>query len=148
MILSFKTESTEVLERFLKNFLSPDNIFMQLIHNVMFTEKKLTRMDDVFIIQQESLFGVFGKFSMLPSVTLILVGLMFNYFWMLNIGAILLIMSIILLSKHFLLLTIIIKLKMSGHKPKIEMVSDGFLLSKLLMEYENGTFRSQRILKK
>lgn len=150
MIVSFRSKSSETLERFLKNYLNPDGIFMQFLHNVMFTEKKLTRINDIVVIEQESLFNVFAKYAMLPSVTLFILGLIFNYYWMLNIGAITLMLSIIMLSKHFFLLTIFIKLKISGHKEKIEYVSDTFMLSLFLMEYNNerSTIHSNRDTKK
>jgi hypothetical protein len=147
MILSFQTKSTPVLEKFLKSFENPTNIFIELIHNITFMEKKVTRIDNIVIIEQESFIRLFAKYAMLPSVGLIIIGMLISQFWMMNMGAVLLLLSIILLSKHFLLLTMIIKLKFSGHKEKIEMISDGFLISKLLMERRNGSTRSVRTIK-
>lgn len=132
MIIAFETEKSDVLERFLKNFEHPSNMFIEMIHNVTFTEKKVTRIDNIIVIEEQSILNMFGKYAMLPSVTLFILGMIFQYYWMMSTGAILLILSMIVLSKHFLLLTIIIKLKISGHKPKIDMVSDGFIISKLL----------------
>jgi hypothetical protein len=148
MILSFKTKSSDVLEKFLQSFEHPSNIFIELIHNITFMEKKVTRIDDIVIIEQESFIRLFAKYAMIPSVSLILIGMITQFFWMMNVGAVTLMLSIILLSKHFLLLTMIIKLKFSGHKPPIDMISDGFLLSKLLLERQNGTTRSIRTIKK
>lgn len=148
MIVSFKTKNSTVLEKFLKNFQHPTNIFMEMVHNVTFTEKKITRIDDIIVIEEESLLNTFGKYAMLPSVTMIILGMIFSYYWILSTGAILLMLSIIVLSRHFLLLTIMIKLKVSGHKEEIEMISDGFLISKLLMEYNNGTLRNTTVSKK
>jgi len=147
MILTFQTKSSPILEKFLQSFEHPSNVFIELIHNVTFIEKKITRIEDIIIIEQESFIRLFAKYAMIPSIGLILTGMLLTYFWMMNLGAVMLMLSIILLSKHFLLLTMIIKLKFSGHKPPIEMVSEGFLISKLLLERTNGTHRNKRILK-
>ena len=148
MIVSFESKTSDVLERYLKEFEHPKNMFMEMIHNITFTEKTITRIDDIVIIEQESILSLFGKYAALPAVTLILLGMIMNYYWMMSIGGVTLILALTLLSKHFLLLMIMIKLKISGHKEKIDMVSDGFLLSKLLMEHRNGTHRSTTIPKR
>lgn len=150
MIIAFKTKDSEALKNFLNAFENPKSVFMELIHNITFSEKKITKIDDITIIEQESFVRLFAKYAMLPAVAMIIIGLFFKYYWLLNFGSILLIFDIILLSRHFFLLTIMIKLKFMGHKEKIEMISDGFLLSKLLQDYrsKNGTTRSVRIIKK
>ena len=142
MLIAFETKTTPTLEKFLKDFEEPNNPFMQVIHSVMFTSKKVTRIEDITIIEQQSLFGLIGKYAMLPSAVLFFLGYVTGYNWMLGTGAVLLILSIIMLSRYFLLLNIFIKLKISGHKEKIDMVSDGYLISKLLLERQNGTTRS------
>ena len=148
MIVSFETKSSPTLERFLEDFKSPKSFFIELLHNLVFTEKKITRIRDIVVIEQESLLNVFGRYSMVPSAGLIILGLILQANWMLMMGSVFFVMAMILLSKHFLLLTMMIKLKIAGHKSKIDYVSDGFLLSLLLMEYKNGTTRSVRNIKK
>jgi hypothetical protein len=142
MLLAFQTKTSEVLEKFLKDFEEPSNPFMQVIHSVMFTNKKITRIDDIVIIEQQSLFGLIGKYAMLPSAVLFFLGYVTGYNWMLGTGAVLLLLSIMMLSRYYLLLNIFIKLKISGHKNSIEYVGDGFLLNKLLLERQDGTTRS------
>lgn len=148
MIVAFRTNDSQVLERYTENFINPKSIVMNLLHSITFTEKKITKIEDITIIESESYVRLSAKYSMLPSAVLIILGMFFKNFFMINAGSVLFIMSMILLSRHFLLLSIIIKLKLSGHKGKIEMVDDGFLISKLLMERQYGSTRSIRNVKK
>lgn len=148
MIISLETKSSDKLENYLSNYLNPKNVFIQMIHNISFTSKSITRINDIIVIEQESFMSVFAKYAMLPSVTMIILGMLFSYYFLLSVGSLGLILSMTLLSKYFLALMIILKLKLSGHKESVKYVTDGFLLNKLLFEYKNGTTRSLRIIKK
>lgn len=135
MIISLQTKSTEKLENYLKNYQNPKNIFIQMIHNISFTNKSITRIDDIIVIEQESFMSMFARYAMLPSVTMIILGMIFNYYWLLNIGSLGLILSMTLLSKYVLAIMIMIKLRLIGHKENVKYITDGFLLNRLLLEY-------------
>lgn len=144
MLIAFETENSKTLSKYLSNFLAPDSTFIEVMHNFTFTNKKITRIENIVIINTQSIFHVFAKFAALPSVTLILLGLYFSSTFMIATGSILLLLSLLMLSRSMLLSLIIIKLKFSGHKQKIKYVSDSYLIEKLLYVMNNGTTGSIR----
>ena len=142
MIIAFETKSTPILEGYLKNFSEPSNPFMMLIHNLAFTEKKITRIEDIVVIEQQSFIHIIAKYAMLTSASMFIIGMILGQQILMSVGALIIVLSMFLVSRVALKLLIISKIKLLGHKEPIKSVEDGLLISKLLYERENGTARS------
>lgn len=142
MLIKFETKSSEVLEKYLREFVNPElmsisfrNILTMWIYGLYF-ERKVYRIGDIVVISQKGyiekmmgyalLFLVAGAFS---CVFLKLNNVLF-------IDMFLMVPCMILMSTKYATLAKIWKIKLLGHKNDVGFVSDSYLIRKLLLGHE------------
>lgn len=123
MLIAYRTQSSETLNRFLADFKDPSSVWTQFYHSYAYTTKEITRVDDIVIMQMESLIDIIARNTLIISVCGVFLTYILGYMIWLSIMATTMMTAIFIVSKTVRQLLITIKLKIHGHKEKIDFIS-------------------------
>ena len=137
MIISFRSKDSPILSRFLNNWQNPDGMLMKLI-NTTYVEFSIKRLDDLVIISQKNFYDVIAKIFLLSGVAGMLIAYTVGSQAFFIIGGVVFFVSLLWLSKYVRFFMVYIKLKQLGHKEKIELVNDTFVIQRLLLELDKN----------
>ena len=139
MIIAFETEHTFALKNFIDSYIEPESMFAKLRHVYEYTHKSFKKIGNVYVFEFDSILNIIAKRSLIVSTSLFLMSYFLHWRAFSIIFVVIMLMSMFILSKSVKQLIFLIKIKRSGHKPKINFVSNDFLLNKFLSEVNNGT---------
>lgn len=134
MIIAFRSESSLVLERFLKHFIEPESVFTQIVHSIAYTSKDVRRVGDVVIIRTISIVDITAKYLMITMALLFLVGYIFNFHFLLMFGAIFMVTCMFIVSRSVRSILFLWELRRGGHKFKVQFLSLSDVVDVLLVE--------------
>lgn len=133
MIIAFRSKSSEVLERFLKNFVEPSKVWQSFVHAWIFTSKDVIRRGDVVIIRSESFVDVIARQVLVGMIIMFFIGYVLNYAFLMSFGALSIILCMFLVSKSVRGLLFVWELKRGGHNEKISFLSNAEVIDVLLV---------------
>lgn len=136
MIFGIKTERSVVVDDFVEKFRNPPSISMKLLHNSIYVENRVDWIDEILVFRQKSIGDGFAKIGILSSLAMILLSLFLQSSILMNVGLVLCILCMASISPLVRFFAIALKLVIMGHRKKIILVSNSFLLEKLLFKLE------------
>jgi len=134
MFIGIKTEPSEHFERFIKEFTRPNKLSSLLLRS--FISRKAYRVDDVVVLQQDSLFDITARYGILTGLASALVGVLGSWAWMVSFGLTLSVICATLISPLIWFLSFKLRLLIIGHRSKIELISKDLILEKVMMHRE------------
>jgi hypothetical protein len=153
MIVAFESEDSKHLSDYLKHFEFPEtmpstfkNVLTMLSLNLYF-ERKIYRKDNLVVMRIRGFVEEMAKYAIYFFFAGILFGYMLNINFISMISLYLILPCMMLISADFRTWMITLKLKWSGHKPKIKSVSKDYVIQKLLYEVTDGARRDIPIIK-
>lgn len=134
MIIALKTERTKVLDDWVDDFNNPKDINIALVRSSVFVENSAEFIDGMVIIKHKPIFEIFAKYGIVSSVGLILLYFFYPTIFLMNLGIVGFFVCMSLLSPQVKFLIYRLRLYILGHRVKVELVNNNFLLEYLLME--------------
>ena len=145
MIIAFETDSSEVLENYLKEFVRPElmtpslvNIITMWVYSFYF-ERKVFRVGRIVVFSQKGYIEQLAGYLLIFLTAGAFSAVFLHLSWLLYIDLFLMLPCMFFLSPKYHLFSKIRKLRWRGHKCKIGFVSNRYLINKLLFEVEHGS---------
>jgi len=137
MIFGLRTVESDVFLKYVSDFQNAPDPTMALFQKLVFLENSIVKIDDVFVFRQRFIYDVFIKYSIIFCVGFSLAGVLLSQGWMVNLGLVCAVFNMALISPLVRYLAISLRLFVKGHRSRIELVSNSFLLDKLLTKLED-----------
>lgn len=139
MIIAFETDDSPVLSRFLHVFEHPEDSGTELksLWNsfiLSYFSRKVWRIDDLVIIEMEGFFETGAKICMYLTMISMFVSIIFKWNALFNISFFCIILFLALLSPNVRTWLYVIRIKLYGHKGKVSLPSNSYVIQKLLFE--------------
>jgi hypothetical protein len=141
MIIALESKDSEKLSKFLHMWECPEdmpfslkNIFTMMALNTYFY-RRVYRVDDLILMDMKGFFEEVTKYAIYFTIAAMLISIFLGYTLLLSIGFYLTILFLALISPNFRAWTIVLKLKLSGHKEKITLPSKDYVINKLCVKY-------------
>lgn len=138
MIVVFESKRSVVLDSFLDKWEFPEklpfslkNIFTLMALNTYFY-RKVFRFGDLVVMDMEGFFEQAAKYALFFTVAGMFVAVYFDWFFLLSTSFFLVILFMALVSPNFRSWMVWLKLKLSGHKERIVLVSRDYAISKIV----------------
>jgi hypothetical protein len=139
MIISFETDDSPVLSRFLHVFEHPEDSGTELksLWNsfiLSYFSRKVWHIDRLTIIEMEGFFEVGAKICAYLTFIAMIVSIIFKWTVLFNIGFFCIILFFALLSPNVRTWLYVSRIKLGGHKPKVKLPSNSYVIQRLLFE--------------